>query len=324
MREAVVTNCLQEKQRNGPKVLLYQDSSADLAKICAQHLFISFIWAVTLQTVTSERVPRPVRKLLLPANFLHQGDMNIHEYVKLESGGPPGIPWSKGPRSGIKLTHTTLTSLANYAEKEGLGTSDEILQCMIPVFSFNDRLPNDIVLGKPVPEDVSRKENRDWVKLVPRYVKLLDETADLIHTETQSNLALNAVVNTMEFVYLLALDIFRTSNGPKETESEGKIQLKDRKPIDERIDKLVSEIFNKFYDILMTLWPMYELQHRADAFKEIFSLCSGAKERASMLGHQDLIDESFMDRVGFSELHQEICDPDKGGQINFRSINGTQ
>ncbi|KAI1503601.1 hypothetical protein F5X99DRAFT_406916 [Biscogniauxia marginata] len=328
--------------------LLIHDSSADLATICAQHLFTSFIWAVTEQGVNdqttakqalAEDVPskhapaqdasteqaatnQNVSRFLLPANFLHQGDVDIRNYVKLQLLGPLDLQSPKKPGRGLKLSHTILTNVASYGERAGLGTSGDILLCVIPVFSLKDRLPNEIVLDQPLPKDILGKTRQDWVKLTPRYIELLDKTENLIAAKTECFLALTAVVSTMEFIYLLALDYAKSEIRPKDLENEqmntetgGERPYGQTKGLDKQLKKLLVKIFRKFPGILEKFLPIYELQQRKEAFNNIFCLCAEVKDQADKLWGKMTRDKIFLDRIGFRSLHQQICDQAKNNEI---------
>ncbi|GKU04917.1 serine threonine protein phosphatase [Fusarium langsethiae] len=109
---------------------LVQYSTADLVTVMAQHLFTCLIWNIGS---------------LLPKNLLNRGDVNINEFVKVESSRLFDLPSSIRAQSGRRLSHRKLTKFVNYAEKQGLGTPDDILLCIIPTLSFFDCLPNNIL-----------------------------------------------------------------------------------------------------------------------------------------------------------------------------------
>ncbi len=317
--------------------LLTHNSSADLATICAQHLFTSFIWTVAeyklTDPTTAERTApnQNVANFLLPTDFLRRGEVDIHNYDKLQSTGPPSLKSSKtsgrGLKTSQKLSHTILTNLANYGEKEGLGTSGDIMLCMIPAFSFHDLLPNEIVLDQPPPTDILRKTRDDWIRLTPRYIKLLDQTQSLVSKDTKRFLALTAVVSTMEFIYLLGLDFSKPRIYPKDlenqqmnTEAGGKRPDGQTKDLDKQLDKLLNKIFEKFPNILEKLWPIYELQQRKKAFNDIFRGCSKVGNEADKFWGKTTRDESFLDRIGFGTWHKQICEQPKNDEESFANL----
>ncbi|CAJ0554429.1 Ff.00g129420.m01.CDS01 [Fusarium sp. VM40] len=112
--------------------LLLQYSNADLTTLTAQHLFTSFMWTI------GEYIARQVS---------HQESLDIGEHVKVQPSSNFDLHPNMGRLSGRKLNHVNLTRFVTYAEKQGLGTADEILLCIIPTLSFYDCLPNDAVFG---------------------------------------------------------------------------------------------------------------------------------------------------------------------------------
>ncbi|EMT71020.1 Serine/threonine-protein phosphatase 6 regulatory ankyrin repeat subunit A [Fusarium odoratissimum] len=169
--------------------LLVQHSTAGLATIAAQHLFTSFVWTV-------------VDLDQLPKDFLDQGSINIHESVSIQPPKPLDLESSK-LGTGRKLSHTKLTRFALHAEKEGLGVLDDILLCLIPIFSLKDVLPNDVVLKLDLP---GLRGRSSWVKDAPAYLALLKFMAKDSICRFDDYLSLASVVHALDYIYLMALD----------------------------------------------------------------------------------------------------------------------
>ncbi|CEI67723.1 unnamed protein product [Fusarium venenatum] len=125
----------------GAQKLLVQHSTAATVTIAMQHLFIHFMWTI---------VDR------LPKNFLDQGSVNVHEAVSVQ---PPRKLDLSSNKSGIgrKLSHKKLKKFVLHAEKEDLGTFDDVLLCIIPGLSIKDRLPNDATFRFDLPRLTERK-----------------------------------------------------------------------------------------------------------------------------------------------------------------------
>ncbi|EYB34546.1 hypothetical protein FG05_30015 [Fusarium graminearum] len=224
-----------------------QHSTADLVTVMAQHLFTCFIWNIGS---------------LLPRNIFNREDININEIVTVESSGSFDQTSSTGAYSVQKISHRQLTKFVNYAEKQGLGTFDDILLCIIPTFSFFDCLPNNVILDynqfdhKPFR---SFKLSTQSVKCL-YYIDLLDcirKENDMQQTEY---LSVAAVVITMEFVYFMALHNIRSKacGIPGETYP---IEFKD----------LLEILLQRFGAIISQLSPFYGLQRRRETLKSVFS-----------------------------------------------------
>ncbi|KAF4999887.1 hypothetical protein FGRMN_2125 [Fusarium graminum] len=168
--------------------LLVQHSTAGPATIVAQHLFTHFIWFIV------DRV--------LPKDFLDQGSILINESVSIQPAKQLDVRSSK-PGTGRKLRHNKLTQLALHGEKEGLGSLNDILLCIIPVLSIKDCLPNDVTLQVDLPRLSDRKS---WSRAIPRYSELLNFVAKSTDSDLEDYLTLSVVVYTLDLAYLISLD----------------------------------------------------------------------------------------------------------------------
>ncbi|KIL85875.1 serine threonine-protein phosphatase 6 regulatory ankyrin repeat subunit a [Fusarium avenaceum] len=175
-----------------PSQLLLQYSNADLATLSAQHLFTSFMWTI------GKYIPRQA---------FHQGTFNIGENVKVQSSRMFDLHSNVGKLSGRKLSNVNLTRFVTYAEKQGLGTADEILLCIIPTFSLHDRLPNDVVLGCDQPELKLPGSLRSKDQACAKYSYFLDWIHSKKGGSLEEYISRAAVARTVEYIYLLALDL---------------------------------------------------------------------------------------------------------------------
>ncbi|KAF5986579.1 serine threonine phosphatase 6 regulatory ankyrin repeat subunit A [Fusarium coicis] len=102
-----------------------------------------------------------------------------------------------------KLSHTKLTRFALHAEKEGLGVLDDILLCLIPIFSLKDVLPNDAVLKLDLP---GLRGRNTWVKDAPAYLALLKLMTKESKCSFDDYLSLATLVRALDYICLMALD----------------------------------------------------------------------------------------------------------------------
>jgi hypothetical protein len=312
--------------------LLLQYSNADLATLTAQHLFTSFMWTI------GEYIPRQA---------FHQGTLDIGENVKVQSSSMFDLHSNVGKLSGRKLNNVNLTRFVTYAEKQGLGTADEILLCIIPTFSFYDRLPNDVILGCDQPEIKLPGSSRSKDQACARYSYFLD----WIHRKKGASLgeyiSIAAVARTVEFIYLLALDLANSeasapseskpNSGPDDGESipdadsersGPSARSRDRdsetnntsnhaidQPIKSKISKelttLLQLLSGPFADIFGKLLPFYELQGRKETIVDFFTICLGSRDDTTW--SDQVPDLNFMDQIGFTSLHREVANAGEEG-----------
>jgi hypothetical protein len=307
--------------------LLLQYSNADLATLTAQHLFTSFMWTI------GERIPRQA---------LHQGSHDIGENVKVQSSSMFDLHSNVGKLSGRKLNNVNLTRFVTYAEKQGLGTTDEILLCIIPTFSFYDRLPNDVVLGCDQPELKLPGSLRSKDQACARYSYFLNWIHDKKGASLKEYISIAAVARTVEYIYLLALDLANSEastvseskpearsddgesisdndserSGSSDTSSDSDSEADSTsshvidRPIKSKISKelttLLELLSGPFSDILEKLLPFYELQGRKKTIVHLFTICLGRSDGTTCPDHAPSHD--FMDQIGFTNLHWEVTD----------------
>ena len=276
--------------------LLLRFSQRDLSEIAAQHLFISFIWLMLDY---------------LPKDFLHQRDVEVQNLVPVQRQGDIDLLSTEGGKFKPALSHPTLSSFAQYAQKEGLGSSEDVLCCMIPPFSFEYRLPNEAILDELFPQDVLRGERQEWVNLSPKYIQLLMKTEDLNTSTTKSRLTVTSVVMTMEYIYLMVMEYSAafsrsldadTKPIPIEMHHEtGKTSHWRARWSD--FDTLIRYVKSRFQDILYALLPVYRRQRRAIIFEKVFN-SSGTTLR----DHRGRSNPAFLHLIGFTSLHRKMCD----------------
>ncbi|KAK2931230.1 SPRY domain [Fusarium oxysporum f. sp. vasinfectum] len=291
--------------------LLVQHSTAGLATIAAQHLFTSFVWTV-------------VDLDQLPKDFLDQGSINIHESVSIQPPKPLDLESSK-LGTGRKLSHTKLTRFALHAEKEGLGVLDDILLCLIPIFSLKDVLPNDIVLKLDLP---GLRGRSSWVKDAPAYLALLKFMAKDSICRFDDYLSLASVVHALDYIYLMALDdqnmaygkalpvVDDRASAPKPDDSSANSKSLSRQSSGD-IQKLLDHISQFYPDAVKKLSVFYELQGRKDFLCKLESRCGEIKKPWSHV--YDNEKESLMKQIRFTFLHDQASNM---APIDLRSFQG--
>ncbi|SCO90430.1 uncharacterized protein FRV6_14558 [Fusarium oxysporum] len=289
--------------------LLVQHSTAGLATIAAQHLFTSFLWTI-------------VDLDQLPKDFLDQGSINIHESVSIQPTKPLDVESSK-LGTGRKLSHTKLTRFALHAEKEGLGVLDDILLCLIPIFSLKDVLPNDVVLKLDLP---GLRGRSSWVKDAPAYLALLKFMAKDSICRFDDYLSLASVVHALDYIYLMALDdqnmaygkalpvVNDRASAPKPDDSSANSKSLIRQSSGD-IQKLLDHISQFYPDAVKKLSVFYEFQGRKDFFCELESRCGEIKKPWSHA--YDNEKGSFMKQIRFTFLHDQVS---KMAPIDLRSF----
>lgn len=109
-------------------------SDATLELALAQHVFSSFMWAITSRNNW---------------DILTNGSTLLVNEEVFRIDAP-------SPLSGVRLENKALVDIVSSIHRTGLGTSEEIYFCMIPALSVCKRLPMRTVL------DLVRLEARDW------------------------------------------------------------------------------------------------------------------------------------------------------------------
>ncbi|RSL87189.1 hypothetical protein CEP51_002361 [Fusarium floridanum] len=162
---------------------LSQSSTATLPSIMAQHLFTSFIWAI------SEHLPR---------NCLHQGESDTRDFVQVDpaTGFNPDHLFSDWRK--LNLSHPLLMSVVKEGESLGLGTVTDILLCVIPALGFRDLLPNEAILGlmPSVSERIQRYRRVEFED--SPYAQLIRSCSN----HDGENFAIATLVETVEFILL--------------------------------------------------------------------------------------------------------------------------
>ncbi|EXF73778.1 hypothetical protein CFIO01_07406 [Colletotrichum fioriniae PJ7] len=256
-------------------------SKASLSTILAQHLFTSFMWTI------SESLPR---------NCLDSGPDGVKQEVEIE--GPQTFDSIDFAETWLRprLRHRKLTKIIRSMESYGLGSTTDILLCMIPALSAKNLLPDQAIL-RLMPRV---GPGRGWVETATCYNKLLT----MIKTEHKDK-KLNEDDKLSVAVAVATIDFLSSAY---ETYDEQMEPPSDLYPELEVIEKQIRS--PKFTTIMKKLEPVYRRQDRHEIFSQILD------KKSSEL--QDL-DRNFANNtLGFTRHHLAIfaADNDSVYQIS--------
>ncbi|RSL49481.1 hypothetical protein CEP54_012405 [Fusarium duplospermum] len=247
-----------------------------LHTILAQHLFTSFMWTVVE---------------FLPRNCLNPGIDEMQQEVEIE--GPKAFESYDFDQTWLRprLRHRQLTKIVRKMESFGLGSTTDILLCMIPALSSVHLLPNQAIL-KLMPRVGS---GRGWVETAICYRKLL-ETIKTEKVSEEDQFSVNIVVASIDFLSF-AYEPYDERMKPPED-------------LDDELRAITQELLSpKFIAIMERLEPVYHRQGRYRLSNNILQYSAGSlKQRpfsrrktfgwgrqalhiASKLGHEKVATE---------------------------------
>ncbi|KAF4460772.1 hypothetical protein FALBO_12442 [Fusarium albosuccineum] len=256
-------------------------SKACLSTILAQHLFTNFMWTVAK---------------CLPKDCLSPSIDGINQEVEIE--GPPMFESRNFTQTWfrLKLRHRQLTKVVRQIELYGLGSTTELLLCIIPPLSFMRLLPNQMIL-KLMPSVAS---GQDWVETAACYNKLLD-MINTTKVDQSDKFGVFVIIKTMDFLSF-AYEPYDEYTGPPEDLHQ---------ELDTMVENLVS---SRFSTVMEKLAPFYGLQCREELFKNIFLQFSDSKETKEcaerLKNFCDKVDFDFAkSTLGFTEQQCSIISP---------------
>ncbi|KAJ3457220.1 hypothetical protein MRS44_014361 [Fusarium solani] len=232
------------KPHNGPARELGIASNDCLHTILAQHLFTSFMWTVVE---------------FLPKNCLNPGIDEIQQEVEIESPKEFNAYDSSFAQDWlrIKLRHRQLTKVVRKMESYGLGSTTDILLCMIPALSSRNLLPNQAIL-KLMPRVSS---GRGWVETAICHEQLL-ETIKTDKVSEEDRLSVGIVVASMDFLSFAY-----------EPYDE---QMKSPRDLDDELEAIAQELLSpKFTTIMEKLAPVYRRQYRHSLLYSVLQYPTG-------------------------------------------------
>lgn len=264
----------------GPARELGITSNDYLHTILAQHLFSSFMWTVVE---------------FLPKNCLNPGIDDLHQEVEIE--GPKEFnaydssfaqDWLR-----IKLRHRQLTKVVRKMESYGLGSTNDILLCMIPALSSKNLLPNQAIL-KLMPRVSS---SRGWVEIAICHYKLL-RTIKADKVSEEDRLSVGIVVASMDFLSF-AYEPYDEQLDPPED-------------LDDELRAIAQELLSpKFTAILEKLAPVYRRQDRHGLLYNVLNYPTGPV--------RDLDQEFAKNVLGFTQYHLLMLQI-----LDLESVSGTR
>ncbi|SPJ88726.1 uncharacterized protein FTOL_12620 [Fusarium torulosum] len=245
-------------------------SKASLPVILAQHLFTSFMWTIASR---------------LPKNILTKDQ---HEIIV--DGSQTFDSYSFG-RTWLraKLSHRKLSTTVRKMESFGLGSSTDILLCIIPALSSQRILPSQEIL-KFMPR-VGPEQG--WGEVAICYKKLL-ETVKVGKVAEDDRFNASIFTAAMDFVFLA-------------TEPYDEL-IKPSTELDEELKNLVQNLIGpRFSGIMEKLVPFYRLQRRQRMLRGMlqrFQALEGMSQCLEIFERDDPLDEIFAKNVvGFTPKH---------------------
>jgi hypothetical protein len=252
-------------------------AEAPLPDILAQHLFTSFMWTV------AQHLPKDC--LNAPADQA-QKEVEVEPAHAFESYDFEQT-W---PR--LRLRHRRITDLVRKMESFGMGSTRDILLCIIPSLSYMKLLPNQVVL-KLIPR---MGPGRAWAEIASCHQKLL-ETIHKDKIIVRDTLDTGIVTATMDFLSFACEPYGEHIELPSDLKAE----------LSGIVKNLCSPLFA---DLMEKLVPVYHRQCRQSAFKDIFRRfqneqgVSGYIQKSS---NSPNLDEEFAkSTLGFNHYHQRV------------------
>ncbi|RSL78383.1 hypothetical protein CEP51_008242 [Fusarium floridanum] len=250
------------KPHDGPARELGLTSNDCLHTILAQHLFTSFMWTVVE---------------FLPKNCLNPGIDEIQQEVEIE--GPKAFESYNFAQTWLRprLRHRQLTKIVRKMESYGLGSTTDILLCMIPALGSRHLLPNQAIL-KLMPRVGF---GLGWVEIAICYKKLL-KTIKMDRVSEEDQFSVAVVVASMDFLDFAYEPYDERTKPPQD--------------LDDELGAIAQELLSsKFTTIMERLAPVYRRQCRHGLFYNALQYPAGPVRR---------LDEDFAKTIlGFTHYH---------------------
>lgn len=270
--------------------------------------------------------------------FFGSRSANVHDYVSVQPSRKLDL-LSRKSGIGRKLSHQNLTKFVLHAEKEDLGTFDDVLLCLIPVFSIKDRLRNDATFQF----DLSGfPERKSWPKAASNYSALLKSMSKSPESVIEDSLILTEVAYALDYIYMMALDAKHSrrdeyTNTNKEAKQQESLGTKNSRTDSNtaKADSMISGqqstkdlqdlqtyISKAFPGAFKRMWLFYKLQGRAEFFLELKESCQKRTKEATWLLEpmsQDM--KVFMEQIRFTKLHQQTSN---NKQIDLGELQGME
>lgn len=255
-------------------------SEGYLADILTQHLFTSFIWAISKS---------------LPEDCLKVGFQTGNQDIEIENRDQFDLHQFDGTWYLPKLSHIKLREVVRQIESYGLGNKVDIMLCIIPALSERDLLPNHAMLQLIPPVSAAN----DWATVARCYHSLMLSTLEISKPE---KLCYAVTVHVMDFLEL-ACQPYSKSFMPAEH-----LLLELREIVRNlRVDHFIRVLQN-------IIAVLHKRQGRGTVFENIIRLYGGeSNEWHGLLslyqeGDTDIVNENLKKVVGFSSSHQKVFD----------------
>ena len=129
-------------------------SQTSLESSLAQHIFSSFMWAITQH---------------IPNEAFNKRDENSISHADLFRADDPGTLLS------LKLQNNTITGMANVIQQTGVGSIQEVYMCIIPPLSSSRKLPAEAVIEFVQRQMREHEMLGHWAVVAPGYIRLFRE-----------------------------------------------------------------------------------------------------------------------------------------------------
>lgn len=214
---------------------------------------------------------------LLPRNCLNPGIDEIQQEVEIE--GPKVFESYDFTQTWLrpKLRHRRLTKVVREMESYGLGSTTDILLCMIPALSSRNLLPNQAILKLMPRVDSGRR----WVEIANGHKKLL-ETIKTDEVSEEDRLSVAIAVASIDFLSFAYEPYDEQTKPPQDLDSE--------------LKTIAQELLSpKFITVLEKLAPVYRRQYRHRLLYDVLLYPAGPVRR---------LDGDFAKNIlGFTQYH---------------------
>jgi ankyrin repeat protein len=254
------------------------NSTAEIEEFLAQHIFSSFMWAVSKE---------------IPKQKLGASEVDTHAAERFNF---MDHDWDV-----VKLVNKTIQDVARDIEATGLGTIEEIYLVLIPPLSVASKLPNEAIVEMIRRKAKDFEQRHQWREAASAYTKLLELYEEC---EARDQFTYKGIAAVIDFLVTTTSiptpDDYDTNSDDEEISSDEAKDLLCEKltkgslgPVSAQIRELyVNQCREEAYDKAMG-WPWEATNSDAQL-----------SEAADVL------------LFGYTQLHKEIVG-DKEGEMDF-------
>ncbi|KAF2869583.1 hypothetical protein BDV95DRAFT_105006 [Massariosphaeria phaeospora] len=271
-----------EGSPDGGKVV-YIESNAPLARILSQHMFSAFMWAIS--------------SIIDPEIFAHTTVEEGERSYTLDLQQSWTFP---------KLRNARMLKIARGIAETGLGTTEDVLFCIIPPLSYRKLLPNEALLEPLLREAKEFESRHDWRNATVMYQKLLELELD---PDSRDQIAFEIVIEVVEFLFI-AVEVVYDRDG-LDTSNAGELNVSAQDLIS-GCDRLLSILREQplFLSVIQNLRWFYFQQRRQWHFNLLFPRLKigipDANENIRSRGPSHIASptQEIRDLVQFTYFHQ--------------------